>query len=242
MVSQVAQWIKNPPAMQETRVQSLGQKDPLEEGMATLSSILAWKIPWIEEPGGLHSMGSQRVGQDWATELNWYVKEACECVQLLSRVQLFATPWTVARQVPLSMGFPRQEFWSGLPIPPPEDLPNPGIKLASLVSLPLAAGFFTAGTTWEIKWKLPSFIQLFLTPWIVARQAILSMEFSRQEYWSGLPFPSPGDLPDPGIEPGSPALQADSLPSELSAPPGKICQRRGTHVYLWQIHFDIWQN
>ena len=44
------------------------------------------------------------------------------------------------------------------------------------------------------------------------------MEFSRQEYWSGLPFPSPGDLPDPGIEPGSPALQADSLPSE---PPGK---------------------
>ena len=64
MVSQVAQWIKNPPAMQETRVQSLGQKDPLEEGMATLSSILAWKIPWIEEPGGLHSMGSQRVGQD----------------------------------------------------------------------------------------------------------------------------------------------------------------------------------
>ena len=64
MVSQVAQRIKNPPAMQETRVQSLGQKDPLEEGMATLSSILAWKIPWIEEPGGLHSMGSQRVGQD----------------------------------------------------------------------------------------------------------------------------------------------------------------------------------
>jgi len=64
MVSQVAQRIKNPPAMQETRVQSLGQKDPLEEGMATLSSILAWKIPWIEEPGGLHSMGSQRVRQD----------------------------------------------------------------------------------------------------------------------------------------------------------------------------------
>ena len=51
----------------------------------------------------------------------------------------------------------------------------------------------------------------------VARQAPLSMEFSRQEYWCGMPFPSPGDLPDPGIEPGSPVLQADSLPS---APPG----------------------
>ena len=48
----------------------------------------------------------------------------------------------------------------------------------------------------------------------VAHQAPLSMEFSRQEYWSGLPFPTPGDLPDPGIEPGSPALQADSLLSE----------------------------
>ena len=56
------------------------------------------------------------------------------------------------------------------------------------------------------------------TPWTVACQAPLSMEFSRQEYWSGLPFPSPGDLPDPGIVPGSPALQADSL---LSEPPGK---------------------
>ena len=50
------------------------------------------------------------------------------------------------------------------------------------------------------------------TPWTVARQAPLSMGFSRQQYWSGLPFPSPGDLPDPGIEPRSPALQADSLP------------------------------
>ena len=59
---------------------------------------------------------------------------------------------------------------------------------------------------------------LFVTPWTVARQAPLSMEFSRQEYWSGLPCPSPGDLPNPGIKSGSPALQVDSLPSE---PPGK---------------------
>ena len=53
-----------------------------------------------------------------------------------------------------------------------------------------------------------------MAPWTVALQAPLSMEFSRQEYWSGLPCPSPGDLPDPGMDPGSPALQADSLPSE----------------------------
>ena len=60
----VAQIVKNPPAMQETRVQSLGWEDTLEKGMATCSSILAWKIPWTEEPGRLQSMGSQRVGQD----------------------------------------------------------------------------------------------------------------------------------------------------------------------------------
>ena len=54
-----------------------------------------------------------------------------------------------------------------------------------------------------------------MTPWTVAHQVPLSMGFPRQEYWSGLPFPSPGDLPDPGIEPGSSALQADSLPFEL---------------------------
>ena len=57
-----------------------------------------------------------------------------------------------------------------------------------------------------------------VTPWTVAHQAPLSMEFSRQEYWSGLPCPSPEDLPDPGIEHRSPALQADSL---LSEPPGR---------------------
>ena len=68
-----------------------------------------------------------------------------------------------------------------------------------------------------MKVKLFSRVRLFATPWTVAYQAPPSMGFSRQECWSGLPFPSPGDLPDPGIEPGSPALQADALPSE---PPG----------------------
>ena len=62
--------------------------------------------------------------------------------------------------------------------------------------------------------KLLSRVRFFATLWTVARQAPLSMGFSRQEYWSGLPFPSPGDLPNPGIEPGSPALQADALSSE----------------------------
>ena len=68
---------------------------------------------------------------------------------------------------------------------------------------------------WTWKW---SCVQLFGTPWTVAHQAPPSLEFSRQESWSGLPFPSPGDLRDPGIKPRSAALQSDTLPSE---PPGK---------------------
>ena len=63
----VAQTIKNLPAVRETCVGSLGWEDPLEEGMATHFSILVWRIPWTEEPGGLQSMGLQRVRQDWAT-------------------------------------------------------------------------------------------------------------------------------------------------------------------------------
>ena len=70
----------------------------------------------------------------------------------------------------------------------------------------------------SVKVKLLSGVRLFATSWTVAYQPPLSMGFSRQEYWSGLSFRSPGDLPDPGIEPRSPALQADALPSE---PPGK---------------------
>ena len=62
----MAQMVKNMPAMWETQVQSLGQEDPLEKGMATHSSILAWRIPWTEEPGGLQYMGLQRVGHDCA--------------------------------------------------------------------------------------------------------------------------------------------------------------------------------
>ena len=61
-------------------------------------------------------------------------------------------------------------------------------------------------------------VQLFVTPWTVTHQAPPSVEFSRQDYWSGLPFPSPGELPDPGIEPRSPTLWADALPSQ---PPEK---------------------
>ena len=100
------------------------------------------------------------------------------------------------------MGFSRQEYWGGLPCTPPGDLPDPekvaGIEPASLMSHALAGVFFEPLRT-------------------VALQAPLSMGFSRQEDWSGLPCPPPGDLPDPGMEPASPALAGGSFTTE---PPG----------------------
>ena len=89
-----------------------------------------------------------------------------------------------------------------------------------------------------MKWL--SHVLLFATPWTVAYQPPLSMGFFRQEYWSGLPFPSSGDLPDPGIEPeswiepGSPTLQADALPSK---PPGKP-----QGIYLEKTNLKIYMH
>ena len=94
--------------------------------------------------------------------------------------------------------------------------------------------------------KLPSRVWLFVTPWMAAYQAPQSMGFPRQEYWSGLPFPSPGDLPNPGIEPGSPALQTDALPSKpdwgltfwvqiLGSPVCQVCE-------FWCKHFPFFKS
>ena len=107
-------------------------------------------------------------------------------------------PMDRSPKVPLSMGFSRQEYWSGLP--------------------------FMLHNHYKVKVMSLSHVRLFATPWTVAHQAPPSMEFSRQEYWSGLPFPSPGDLPDPGIKLGSPVLQVDTLPSE---PPGNPWMAQG---------------
>ena len=150
------------------------------------------------------------------------------------------TPWTVAHQSPLSMDFSRQEYQSRLPFPSPNKeyaaaaakslqscptlcdpidgspprSPVPGILQARI--LEWVAISFSNAWKWKVKVKSLSHIQLLATPWTAAYQAPLSMGFSRQEYRSGLPFPSPGDLPNPGIEPRSPALQADALTSEPS--------------------------
>ena len=127
MASLVAQRLKCLPGMWETWVQSLGWEDPLEKEMATHSSTLAWRIPWREEPGRLQSLGSQRVGHDWAISLSLSLsssstslasgkclsglKHSCESESEAS--QLCPTLWDpLAYQASLAMGFSRQEYWS----------------------------------------------------------------------------------------------------------------------------------
>ena len=122
-------------------------------------------------------------------------------VKSFSQVRFFATPWTVAYQDPLSIGFSRQEYWSGLLFPSPEDLPHPDIK----PGFPTLQADSLPGKP-KVKVKPFSRVRLFATPWTVAYQDPQSMGLSRQEYWRGLPFPSPGDLPNPGIECWSSAL------------------------------------
>ena len=92
----------------------------MEKEMATHSSVLAWRIPGTDEPSGLPSMGLHRVGHDWSD------LAAAAAVPKLCPTSVI--PWTVALQAHLSLGFSRQEYWSGLPFPSPGDHPNPGIK------------------------------------------------------------------------------------------------------------------
>ena len=86
----------------------------------------------------------------------WYytVLTNMRACYIACHVQLFVTPWTVPHQAPLSMGFPRQESWSGLPLPSPGDLPDSGVEPVSLRSSALADRFFTTGATWEAPWLI----------------------------------------------------------------------------------------
>ena len=107
----VAEMVNSQPALQETQVWYLGREDPLEKEMVIHSSIFAWEIAWAEEPGGLQSIGSQRVGQDWVTN-TWSLG-------------------TAAGQDPLPTEFSWQEYSSGLPFPSPVYLPGPRIETVS---------------------------------------------------------------------------------------------------------------
>ena len=179
--------------MQETReiwVQSLGQKDPLEKGMAAHSSILAWRIPWTEEPGGLQSQS--QIQLKW---LNTASTTDTVLGNIFSKVNLIkAVSSKQSKKNEIRISYLKSEFTS---------------KKENFNS-------FLTGTELVCALKLVC-VWLFATPWTIAHQAPLSMEFSSREYWSGLPFPPPGNLSDPGTELSSSSLQADSLPAEPTA-------------------------
>jgi len=172
----------------------------------------------------------------WPTDLSfpWLMMWLHACVlSCFSRVWLFATPWTVAHQAPLSMRFSRQEYWSGLPFPPPENLPDPGIKPTSPAAPALQADSLPLShqgsplmwlhpgkpiLSWNCQKPKMHLIHLtYGTPalnpaWAVACQAPLSMGFYRQEYWSVLSFPSLGIFPTQGLNLSLLHWQADCLP------------------------------
>ena len=199
--SLVAQLINNLPAMQKIWVQFLSWEDSLEESMATHTSILAWRIPM-------------------AGYSSWDCKES-DMTEQLSTTQHSIYVCFYCNLWPFSIW-----QWNSYM----------QINIILFYYLPCSKKGFEDGCFLRTRIKMGHFcrmqvvpkcsesvshsshVWLFATPWIVDCQAPLSMGFPRQEYWSGLPFPSPGYLPNPEIKPRYPALQADSLPSE---PPGK---------------------
>ena len=135
-------------------------------------------------------------------------------VKSLDRVRLFVTPWTVAYQASQSLGFSRQEYWSGVAI---------AFSRFHRLSLSWASAAQPFAT---LEYQVLIFcvcqslscVRLFETPQTAACQVFLSVEFSRQEYWSRLPLPSPEALPDPGTKPMSPSLAGRFF---TTGPPGK---------------------
>ena len=117
--------------MWETQFQSLGGEGPLEKEMATHCSILAWRIPWTEEPGGLQSTGSQSQTRLSDFTFTFPGGHSVRPSKLLQSCPTLCDLMDCSLPGSLSMGFSRQEYWSGLPFPSPGDLPNPGIEPGS---------------------------------------------------------------------------------------------------------------
>ena len=183
--------------MRETWVQSLSQEDPLEKEMATHSSILAWRIPWTEEPGRLQSMGWQIVGHDWATNTSlqtpYFFPLQCLTLPFTPQVPYNShSPLSPGHLAAAAAAAKSLQSCPTLCDPidgSPAGSPVPGILQAR--TLEWVAISFSNAWKWKVKVKSLSRVWLLATPWTVAHQAPPSMGVSRQEYWSGVPLPSP---------------------------------------------------
>ena len=177
--SPVTQTVKNLPAMQETRVWSLSWEDRLEKEIATLSSIIAWRIPCAEKPGGLQSMGSQRVGHDSATNTRSLY------------VSFQGTPWfrDLPSQIPMWYCF--LQHWTLLSLPDTSTnkhhfcLGPSASFFMKLLVIALCSSPVAYWTPFNLGGSSSSVISFCFF--------ILFLGFSRQEYWSGLPLPPPVD-------------------------------------------------
>ena len=161
----------------------------------------------------------------------------CVCAQSLSSIQLFTTPWTIACRTPLSVEFSRQEYWSGLLFPPPGDLSNPGIKPSSLVSLDFTSGLFTSappGKPLSVSECLVTQSCLTLQPMDCSPPGSSVYGILQVSILEWVALYSPGELPDPWVEPRSPALQADSLPAKPSGKP-LAPSKWGIKLFIVQI-------
>ena len=181
-----------------------------------MASLTRWTWVWVNsgnwwwtgKPGMLQSMGSQRVGHDWATELNWF-RVIIDMLRLKS--VFFLLVCFLPHLYLIHFCFIFSFLWISIWL---KFTPENFILLVHLAC-------------WVVEkymcLRSLSCVQLFETPWTVACQAPLSMEFSKQECWSRLPFPPPGDLPDPGIKPvssGSLALAGWFFITESPGNPG----------------------
>ena len=183
--------------MQETQICSLGEEDPLEKEMATHSSTLAWRIPWTEEPGRLQSMRSQRARRNWVTKhmhtqsnnmitrIDYENGKELKILLTLNRPFLPIPHFAAAAAKSLQSCPTLCDPIDGSP----PGSPTPGILQAR--TLEWVAISFSNAWKWKVKVKSLSHVRLFETPWTAAHQAPPSMGFSRQEYWSGVPLPSP---------------------------------------------------
>ena len=212
MTSLMAQMVKNLHAMWETWVWSLDWEDPLEKGTATHSSILAWRIPRTGKPGRLQSMGSQRVGHDWATfttvtktvglgvALRWlfdfYISQGLKRVHN-RKDKLTVQTMNILKEIHAHTNKYAAAAAKSLQSCPtlcdPIDGSPPGSTIPGILqarTLEWVAISFSNAWRWKVKVKSLSRVPPSATPWTAAYQAPPSMGVPRQEYWSGLPVPS----------------------------------------------------
>ena len=179
--------VKNLPASAGGSSSILSREDLLEDGMATHSSILAWEILWTEEPGGLQSMGPQRVGHDWS---NWSGMSTVIYVTVITTTPATSTTTVIRAATTAASAAAAAKLRQSCPtLCDPRDGSPPGSRVPGILQARTwewVAISFSNASKWKVKVKSLSRVWLFPTPWTVAYQAPPSMGFSRQEYWSGL--------------------------------------------------------